>query len=108
MAAIQYTAASPPAYAAAKAGVVQLSFYAASAHAADRIRVNSVLPGLTLTPNIKSMFDAEEQARIAGELQATARCVMPEEIAASVLFLSSDEAGMITGRGLEVNGGRRH
>ena len=49
----------------------------------------------------------EEQRAIAGELQAIARAVDPSEIAATVLFLSSDEAAMITGRDIEVSGGRR-
>ena len=107
MAAINYTPASPPAYSAAKAGVVQLTHYASCAHAADNIRVNCVLPGLTATPNIEAMFTKQEQAEIATELQAFHRCVTPQEIAAAVLFLSSDEAAMISGRPLEVSGGRR-
>ena len=107
MAARIYTPASPPAYAAAKAGVIQLSLYASCTYAADNIRVNAVLPGLTATPVIASMFSAEEQSAIAGENQAFHRAVKPEEIAATVLFLSSDEAAMITGRGIEVSGGRQ-
>ncbi len=70
--------------------------------------MNSVLPGLTATPQIASMFTAEEQAEIAGENQVIRRAVDPREIANAVLFLSSDEASMITGRGIEVSGGRRH
>ncbi|CAN7192272.1 SDR family oxidoreductase [Phenylobacterium sp. LjRoot225] len=101
-----FTPAASPAYAAAKAGVIQLSHYASCAHAADGIRVNSVSPGLTATPLIARMFSVEQQNAIAGEAQVIARAVTPEEIAASVLFLSSDEAGMITGRDLEVAGGR--
>lgn len=106
MAARIYTPASPPAYAAAKAGVIQLSLYASCTYAKDNIRVNAVLPGLTATPVIASMFNLEEQAEIAGHNQAIHRAVLPEEIAATVLFLSSDEAAMITGRGIEVSGGR--
>lgn len=101
-----FTPAAPPSYSAAKAGVVHLSHYASCAYAADNIRVNSVLPGLTATPAITAMFTPEEQAAIAGEHQMIHRSVKPEEIAAAVLFLSSDEAAMITGRALEVSGGR--
>lgn len=102
-----YTPAASAAYCAAKAGVVQLSHYAACAYGARGVRVNSVSPGLTATPLITGMFTIEEQNAIAGEAQTIARAVMPEEVAATVLFLSSDEAAMITGRDIEVSGGRR-
>lgn len=108
MAARLYTPSAPGSYVAAKAGVVQLSHHASCAYAADNIRVNSVLPGLTATPVIASMFTLEQQAEIAGENQVIARAVDPREIANTVLFLSSDDATMITGRGIEVSGGRTH
>ncbi|ATI80666.1 SDR family NAD(P)-dependent oxidoreductase [Sphingobium yanoikuyae] len=103
-----YTPSAAPSYSAAKAGVIHLSQYASCAYAKDNIRVNSVLPGLTATPVIASMFTAEQQAAIASEHQMIHRAVDPGEIAAAVLFLSSDEAAMITGRGLEVAGGGAH
>lgn len=108
MAARLYTPASPCSYSAAKAGVVQLSHHASCAYAKDNIRVNSVLPGLTATPVIASMFTLEQQAEIAAENQVIHRAVDPREIANAVLFLSSDDASMITGRGIEVSGGRTH
>jgi NAD(P)-dependent dehydrogenase (short-subunit alcohol dehydrogenase family) len=86
---------------------VHLSLYASAVYGAQGIRVNSVSPGLTATPVIAGMFTVEERNAIAGELQTIARAVDPAEIAAAVLFLSSDEAAMITGRDLEVSGGRR-
>jgi NAD(P)-dependent dehydrogenase (short-subunit alcohol dehydrogenase family) len=70
--------------------------------------VNSVLPGLTATPLIADMFSLEQQAEVAGQHQVIPRCVQPAEVAAAVLFLSSDDAAMITGRGLEVAGGGIH
>jgi len=103
-----YTASAPASYSAAKAGVIHLTQYASNAYAADGIRVNSVLPGLTATPLITGMFSIEQQEAIAGEHQAIRRAVQPSEIAATVLFLSSDEAAMITGRGIEVAGGGVH
>jgi len=108
MAARLYTPSAPGSYAAAKAGVVQLSHHASCHYAKDNIRVNSVLPGLTATPVIASMFTLEEQAEIAGHNQVINRAVDPREIADAVLFLSSDESTMITGRGIEVSGGRTH
>lgn len=108
MAARLFTPSSPPSYAAAKAGVIQLSLYASCTHAKDNIRVNTVLPGLTATPVISAMFTLEQQAEIASENQVIHRAVEPAEIADTVLFLSSDEARMINGRGIEVSGGRSH
>jgi NAD(P)-dependent dehydrogenase (short-subunit alcohol dehydrogenase family) len=102
-----YTPTSPPAYAVAKAGVIHLSYCTSAAYAGRGIRVNSVSPGLVATPVIAAMFTPEEQSRIASELQAIERAVDPGEVAATVLFLSSDEAAMITGRDIEVSGGRR-
>jgi NAD(P)-dependent dehydrogenase (short-subunit alcohol dehydrogenase family) len=103
-----YTQSAPPSYSAAKAGVIHLSHYASCAYAPDNIRVNSVLPGLTATPQIAGMFTLEQQAEVAAEHQVIHRSVQPWEIAATVLFLSSDDAAMITGRGIEVSGGGAH
>ena len=107
MAGKKVTAAASPAYSAAKAGVIHLSSYAAALHAAEKIRINSVSPGLVATPLIARMLSPEEQARIAAEGQYIARAVDPTEIAGAVLYLSSKEAAMITGTDLEVCGGRR-
>jgi NAD(P)-dependent dehydrogenase (short-subunit alcohol dehydrogenase family) len=107
MSGVIYTSAANAAYSAAKAGVVHLSHYASAHYAARGIRVNSVAPGLTATPIVASFLSAEQQAEVARHSQAIARAVQPEEIAAAVLFLSSDEAAMITGTNMEVNGGRR-
>lgn len=98
---------SSPAYAVAKAGVVHLTHHASCIAAADNIRVNSVSPGMVATPAIDRMFTPERKAAYLAGRQAIERPVTPEEIAATVLFLSSDEAGMITGIDVEVNGGRR-
>jgi NAD(P)-dependent dehydrogenase (short-subunit alcohol dehydrogenase family) len=103
-----FTSSAPPSYSAAKAGVMQLSHYASCAYAEANIRVNSVLPGLTATPLVSAMLTLEQQAEIARESQAIHRSVQPAEVAAAVLFLSSDEAAMITGRGIEVAGGGAH
>lgn len=102
-----YTPAANAAYSAAKAGVIHLTHYAACQHGGGGIRVNSVSPGLTATPIVAAMLTEEQQREIAAGHQTIARAVKPEEVAATVLFLSSDEAAMITGRDLEVSGGRR-
>lgn len=106
MSGVIYTDAAPASYSAAKAAVTHLGHYASCAYAADNIRVNSVLPGLTATPIVASMLSNEQQAQVASHNQMIHRAVQPSEIASTVLFLSSDEATMITGRAIEVSGGR--
>lgn len=107
MAGVRYSAGASPAYSAAKAGVVHLTHYAAHAHAADGIRVNSVSPGLTATAIVATMFTIEQQADIAAQGQLIRRAVQPREIAEAVVFLCSDRAAMVTGVNLEVCGGKR-
>ena len=101
------TPVASPAYSAAKAGVVHLTAYAAATHAARGIRINSVSPGLVATPLIARMLTPEQQVEIAAGGQLIPRAVKPEEVAATVLFLCSDAAAMITGTDTEVCGGRR-
>lgn len=98
---------SSPAYAVAKAGVIHLTRHASCVAASDNIRVNSVSPGMTETPALERMFSKERRAQYVTARQAIERTVKPQEIAATILFLSSDDAAMITGTDIEVNGGRR-
>lgn len=98
------TTLSPPAYAAAKAGVIRLSAYAAEEHAAPGIRVNSLSPGLVSTPLIARLLTAAAQTQVVAS-QLIQRPATPEEVAATVLFLSSDEAAMINGTDVQVCGG---
>jgi NAD(P)-dependent dehydrogenase (short-subunit alcohol dehydrogenase family) len=101
-----FTPAASPAYSAAKAGVVHLSHYASCVYANEGIRVNSISPGLTATKMVNEMLSQEQQVAIAKELHIITRAVTPEEVAATVLFLSSDGSAMITGTDTEVCGGR--
>jgi NAD(P)-dependent dehydrogenase (short-subunit alcohol dehydrogenase family) len=94
-----------PAYAAAKAGVIHLTRYAARAYAGKGIRVNSVAPGLTLTPTVAAWFTPEERAAVTSESQFIHRPVEPEEVAAAVMYLCSPGAAMITGMNMPVAGG---
>lgn len=95
---------SSPAYAAAKAAVVRLTRKAAIGYAADRIRVNAVAPGV-VAPDLDHGGLAEPRAAAAKALHASGRWVTPEEIAAAVCWLASDEAAGITGHILPVDGG---
>lgn len=90
------------AYAASKAGLIGLVQSLASDHAADGVRINSVLPGGTLTAMAGD--DPEIHKFFAG-LHPMKRLATPKEIAQAALFLLSDRAGFVTGSPMAVDGG---
>ena len=91
-------------YAAAKAGIVNLTKSAAKA-LAPGIRVNCVAPGLTQTEMGSQAIDEQDQDYLRQKLLAQ-RMASPEEIARSIVFLASPAASFIYGATLDVNGGR--
>ena len=102
---IAYTAA----YCAAKAGVVALTKSLAIEFAASNVRVNAICPGGVRTPMNAGAASFPEGVKVellmrnASKLGAIDFCE-PEDIAASVAFLASDEARFITGTTLSVDG----
>lgn len=93
------------AYCAAKAGVEMFTRVTALELASHRIRVNGVGPGLTETPMV-ARFLSDSKARDAFVSNIPlGRPARPEDIAAAVAFLASDEAAYITGQTLYVDGG---
>jgi len=94
-----------PAYAASKAGVVQLTKSFAVAWAVDGIRVNAIAPGWIETPmTVPARSDAARNRAIL-ERTPLGRWGTPEEVAAPAVFLASDAARFITGAVLAVDGG---
>lgn len=103
------------AYAASKAGVIQLTKVAAKEAAARGVRVNTIAPGGVETPIWDAVPMFADRAREVGrdtafrELAAMAtplgRYAKPEEIAAQIVFLLSDQAATITGAVLVSDGG---
>jgi 3-oxoacyl-[acyl-carrier protein] reductase len=93
-----------PHYAAAKAGLINLTKSAARAFAPN-IRVNCVAPGMTLTEMgaEASSFQSDDYARTK---LLSHRYATPDEIAQSIVYLSSPAAGFIYGATLDINGGR--
>lgn len=95
------------AYAAAKHGIIGFSRSAALDHAAQRIRINAVCPGIIDTEMIRRFGDTRPGGReglIADE--PVGRLGKPEDIASAVLWLCSDDAAFTTGTALVVDGGQ--
>jgi 3-oxoacyl-[acyl-carrier protein] reductase len=90
-------------YAASKSGLFGLSKSAATELAARNITVNCVAPGFIESPMVEKIPAAHKE-RLEKSIP-TGRVGRPEEVAAAVGFLASDEASYITGHTLHVNGG---
>lgn len=90
-------------YAAAKAGLVGMSKSLAAEVASRGVTVNCIAPGFIQTAMTDKLTD-DQKARLVGAIPA-GRMGTPEDIAAACLYLSSAEAGYITGSTLHVNGG---
>ena len=95
--------ANPPFYGAAKAGMIQLTRYLACHLAAERIRVNAVVPGAFPSPEVLERFPKFEEA-IRAKIPAS-RVGVPAEVTGPVVFLLSDAASYMTGAAVHVDGG---
>jgi 3-oxoacyl-[acyl-carrier protein] reductase len=90
-------------YAAAKAGVIGFSKSLAQEIGSRGITVNSIAPGFINTDMTKALTE-DQVASITANIPAS-RLGEPEDIAATVVFLASDEAAYVTGTTIHVNGG---
>jgi 3-oxoacyl-[acyl-carrier protein] reductase len=90
-------------YAASKAGLLGITKSLAREYAARSITVNAVTPGFVSTDMTSALTKEQQEAMLSGV--ALGRPGTPEEIAAAVVYLASDEAGYVTGHALRVNGG---
>ncbi len=93
-----------PWYCAQKGALVSLARAMALDHAAQGIRVNTVSPGPVETDRFFRNFPSREVARENADTML-GRAGQPEEIAAGVLFLASDESSYMTGADLLIDGG---
>lgn len=105
---------APIAYSTAKAGVLHLSRLAAADLAKHGIRVNAVVPGFIVTNIFTAHAGVPDEHRAAvktaiadnaARAQPVKRAGQPEDIAAAIAFLLSDDASFITGTSLLVDGG---
>lgn len=91
-------------YMASKMGVIGFVRGLANDVAADGITVNALLPALTNTPGTSAV--PEDLKASIWQGQAIKRFAQPEDIAAPVAFLSSDDSAFITGQAIVVDGGQ--
>lgn len=96
-------------YCASKGGVVNLT-RALALDLAPRVRVNCVCPGYVDTDMVRRDFiekapDPAAAERMAMEYAPLRRMARPEEVAAAILYLASEEAAFITGAALAIDGG---
>lgn len=96
-----------PAYTAAKHGVIGLTRAAALDYAAQNIRINAVCPGYIDTPMMGRYTGGtpEGRAKVIAE-EPVGRMGTPEEIAASVVWLCSDDAAFVIGHAMVIDGGQ--
>jgi NAD(P)-dependent dehydrogenase (short-subunit alcohol dehydrogenase family) len=93
------------AYHGSKGAVRLLTKAAAVQYAPDKIRVNSIHPGLILTPMVAEAIVAQAELDSLARMTPLGRGAQPEEVGWCVVFLASDEASFVTGSELVVDGG---
>jgi len=91
-------------YSASKAALLGLTRHVAREVAGSGVRVNAVAPATVRTGFLTEQLRPEELEALVGRIPL-GRLGEPEEVAAAICFLASDEAGYITGATLDVNGG---
>jgi NAD(P)-dependent dehydrogenase (short-subunit alcohol dehydrogenase family) len=95
-----------PVYSAAKHGVLGLTKSVAMQYAQQGIRINAVCPGWIRTPPVEQMLERNPDAAQGMLLhQPIGRLGEPEEVAHAVVWLCSDQASLIIGTAMPVDGG---
>ncbi|HLW71798.1 MAG TPA: glucose 1-dehydrogenase [Candidatus Binataceae bacterium] len=97
--------AGSTAYHGTKGAVRLLTKAAAVQYGPEKIRVNSIHPGLIHTPMVEEALPNRADLQPLLDLTPMKRGAQPEEVAAAVLFLASDDASYVTGAELAVDGG---
>lgn len=95
------------AYAAAKGGLISMTMQLAGQFGAHNIRFNSISPGTIATPMLEKRIAEEGNAleHRSAMMHAMERLGKPEEVAAVVLLLASDDGAFINGTDIKVDGG---
>jgi NAD(P)-dependent dehydrogenase (short-subunit alcohol dehydrogenase family) len=105
--AVMGAASSQMAYSVAKAGVLQLSRDLGVHLARSGVRVNALILGPIETPQLHALFEGIGEDEIARRLvhYPMGRFGTPEELAGTVAYLASDDAGFVTGAAFPLDGG---
>ncbi len=90
-------------YAASKAGIIGLSKSLAAEVASRNITVNCIAPGFMTSPMTEQLSDAQKE-KLTASIPMN-KMGSPKDIAAACVFLSSEEAGYMTGQTMHINGG---
>ena len=90
---------------AAKAGLHGLAQSAAASYASRGVRVNVVAPGMTETAMAKPILSSEQARKISQSMHPLGRIGQPDEVAALIAHLASDESTWITGQIFSIDGG---
>ncbi len=91
-------------YAAAKAGLINLTHSLAKLYSGAGITANAIAPGLVATDMIAKELKSKAGKKKAAQIPI-GRITRPDEIAAGVVYLVSEAAGSVTGHTLNINGG---
>ena len=110
---MRYMGYDYPAYAASKAGLIELTKVVGAQYASEGIRANSIAPGLIETPlihrSISGHYDSVEDMLAARHAQSpTGKMGRPEDVADLAVFLASNESAYINSTLIPVDGGLTH
>jgi NAD(P)-dependent dehydrogenase (short-subunit alcohol dehydrogenase family) len=97
--------ANHEAIAAAKGGVISLTYSAAATYAPRNIRVNCVAPGLVETPLTARIFQNEPARQASQNMHALGRLGRPEDVASAIAWLVHPENNWVTGQVFGIDGG---
>lgn len=93
-------------YVTAKAGLMGMTKALARDFGEYNIRVNAILPGWIATDRQLASWLTEEEEQRWMEYMALKKRILPADVARLALFLASDDSAMITGQGINIDGGR--
>jgi NAD(P)-dependent dehydrogenase (short-subunit alcohol dehydrogenase family) len=93
-------------YVTAKAGLMGMTKALAKDFGDHNIRVNAILPGWVATEKQLETWLTEDEERKWLDSMALKQRLLPEQVASLALFLASDDSAMITGQGINIDGGR--
>ncbi|MBZ5739531.1 SDR family NAD(P)-dependent oxidoreductase [Nocardioides mangrovi] len=109
---LRYTGAAQVGYASAKAAIIQLSRVTAVQYAAERIRVNTVVPGQLHTPMVEARLAGQRAGGDVAKLLEQRQARIPigfmgdgRDTAYAALFFASEESRFVTGAEIVVDGG---